>query len=251
VCDIIMPVIMSHEFVNIAAPIRLRFAVVSGTWAEWEESDEVEHAWEFTQGPMDANVTLDAWEVRKEFLGLRHDQRDALRSFLLKTGAFCWLNPYRPIADSELWQFQAAIRRQLLKPTVSENRTKTATEFEAVIHNRIQVHLMSINVGLEDGTLVGEAEALNTFDAILSTIFIDRLRKLRYEVCERPDCAAIYELTSRHERKYCSYDCAHLMTVRRSRKGRRKKNQNKKKILKRRSPADASIQGEFRGPPKQ
>lgn len=67
-----------------------------------------------------------------------------------------------------------------------------------------------------DGTLVGEAEAHNTFDAILSTIFIDRLKQLRL-VCERPDCAAIYELTSRHKRKFCSYDCAHLMAVRRSR----------------------------------
>src|SRR5271155_325191 len=177
----IMQVIMSHEFVNIAVPVRLRFAVVSGTWTEWEESDEVEHAWEFTQGPMSANVILDAWEVRKEFLGLRHDQRDALRNFLLKTGAFCWLQ-YRPITESELWQFQAAIRHQLLKPTVSQNKTKTAKEFEGVIYNRIQVHLVNVDVGLEDGTLVGEAEALNTFDAILSTIFIDRLRKLRYKV---------------------------------------------------------------------
>jgi hypothetical protein len=221
-----MAQIMSHEFVYITAPIRLRFSVVSGAWAEWEESEDLDYGWEFTPGSTGANVVLDSWEVRDEFLGLRHDQRDALRNFLRKTGAFCWLNQYRPIAESELWQFQAAIRQQLLKPTVSENRTKLATEFEVAIHNRIQAHLMNINVGLEDGTLVGEAEALNTFDAILSTIFIDGLRNLHFKVCARPDCATIYELTSRHKRKFCSYDCAHLMTVRRSRKGKKKKKKN-------------------------
>jgi hypothetical protein len=188
---------------------------------------------------------LDAWEVRDEFLGLRHDQRDALRNFLRKTGAFCWLNQYRPITESELWQFQAAIRQQLLKPTVSENRTKLAAEFEVAIHNRIQVHLMNINVGLEDGTLVGEAEALNTFDAILSSIFIDGLRNLHFKVCARPDCATIYELTSRHKRKFCSYDCAHLMTVRRSRK-RKKKRRKTTQIFSR--PPNAR---ECRGPRKR
>ena len=85
-----------------------------------------------------------------------------------------------------------------------------------------------LKTGGESGTLVGEAEALNTFDAILSTIFIDRLRKLRFKVCARPDCATIYELTSRHKRKFCSYDCAHLMTVRRSRKGKKQKKKKKK-----------------------
>lgn len=242
---------MSHDFVNIMTPIRLRFLVVSGTWTEWEESDDLGYGWEFTPASMSNSVglqpagdsddvdyapestparmsdpvELDPWEVREEFLELRHDDRDALRTFLHKTGAFCWINTqgYRPLAETELWQFQAAIRQQLLKPTVAENRIKRATEFEAVIHNRIQVHVMNINVGIEDGILVGEAEALNTFDAILSTIFIGRLRKLRFKVCARPDCATIYELTSRHKRKFCSYDCAHLMTVRRSRKGKKKK----------------------------
>jgi hypothetical protein len=231
---------MSHEFANVAVPIRLRFAVVSGTWVEWDDLDDQDYGWEFTPTPTEEAVLPDAWEVRKEFSELRHD-RDALRNFLRKTGAFCWINQYRPITESELWQFQAAIRQELVNPTVSETRTKSATDglplnptderamweasrkawsamtFEKVIHNRIQAHLMNINVGFEDGTIVGETEALNTFDAILSTIFIDRLRKLRFKVCERPDCAAIYKLTSQHERKFCSHECGHLMAVRRSR----------------------------------
>jgi hypothetical protein len=250
----IMSIIMSRKPDNITAPVRLRFAVLSGAWDEWEESDEMGCAWEFTPTPTEEAVLLDAWEVRKEFSELRHD-RDALQNFLRKTGAFCWIDQYRPITESELWKFQAAIRQQLLNPTVSENRIKLATDgilpfdptderameeasrkawsamtFEWVIHNRIQAHVMNINIGFEDGTLVGEAEARNTFDAILSTIFIDRLKKLRFKVCKRPDCAAIYELTSRHKRQFCSYECAHLMAVRRSRT-RSDANHNKKKTL--------------------
>jgi hypothetical protein len=245
---------MSHALLNVAIPIRLRLTVVSGTWRESEESeylglgygweftpastselfklepsedpDNGGHAGEFMPAPITDSVELDPWEIRKEFLALPHDDRDALRNFLHKTGAFCWIN-YRPLEESELWQFQAAIRQQILRRTVSEHRTKTATELEASIHNRIQAHVMKTDVGLEDGTVVGEVEAPNTFDAMLSTIFIDRLRKLRFKVCARPDCAAIYELTSRHKRKYCSYDCAHVMTVRQSRKGTKKKKKKK------------------------
>lgn len=248
-----MSVIMSQRFDNITVPLRLIFAVVSGSWEE-READELGYAWEFTPTPTEARVELDARGVRKEFSELRHD-RDALRNFLRKTGAFCWINEYRPITESELWQFQAAIREQLLNPTVSENRIKLATDgilpfdptdkrameeasrkawsamtFEWVIHNRIQARVMNINIGLEDGTLVGEAEAHNTFDAMLSSIFIDRLKKLRFKVCKRPDCAAIYELSSRHKRKFCSYECAHLMAVRRSRT-RSDANHDKKKAL--------------------
>jgi hypothetical protein len=214
---------MSHMIINVATPIRPIFAVVSGTWVEREDLDDHEHGWQFSpKRTTNELAELNPWEVRDKFLRLRHDDRDALRTFLWTTGSFCWLD-HRPIAESELWQFQAVIREQLLNPRVSENRTRRATELENIIHNRIQRHVLNINVGFEDGSLVGEAEAINTFDAILSTIFLDRLKNLRFKVCQRPDCAAIYELTSRHNRKFCSYDCAHLMTVRRSRTGKKRR----------------------------
>jgi hypothetical protein len=238
---------MSRKPENITAPVRLKFAVTPGAWDEWEESDELGCAWEFTPTPTEEAVLLDAWGVRKEFSELRHD-RDVLQNFLQKTGAFCWIDEYRPITESELWQFQAAIRQQLLNPTVSDDRTKLATggilpfdptdkramkeasrkawspvTFEWVIHNRIQAYVMNMIVGFVGGALVGEVEARNTFDAIISTIFIDRLKKLSFKVCKRPDCAAIYELTSRHKRKFCSYECAHLMAIRRSRTGKKRR----------------------------
>ena len=243
----IKPQIMSHQIINIAIPIRLRFAVRPGTWEEWEGSDDLSYGWEFIPSsngdsvesepedvghaslmPVVEPAVPDPWTVRNEFIELAHDDRDGLRNFLHKTGAFCWIE-YRPISESEFWEFQAAIRQQMLRPTVSQNRTQLATKFELSIHNRIQVHVMKMNVGLDDGTLLGEVEALNTFDAILSTIFIDRLRNLRFKVCARPDCASIYELTSQHKRKYCSYDCAHLMSVRQSRKVLKRKMEKSKK----------------------
>lgn len=222
-----------------------------------EESDGGGPRSEFIPESTDEKVELDAWEIRNEFLELQHDDREALRKFLGKTGAFGWLNEYRGLKESELWKFQAAIRRQLLRPTVSKNETKFATDFEGVIHNRIQSYVMNAYVGLVDGKVIAEAEAANTFDAIVSTIFIDRLRKLRFKVCQRPDCAAIYKLTSRHTRKFCSYNCAHVMTVRRSRKAQKKKkgnnkNKNKKQTF-HRSPslAVATSQHENVGPGKR
>lgn len=48
--------------------------------------------------------------------------------------------------------------------------------------------------------------------AILDTITIDLLRKVKYRLCKREDCKAPFKLKSR--KLYCCWDCAHIEAVR-------------------------------------
>jgi hypothetical protein len=57
----------------------------------------------------------------------------------------------------------------------------------------------------------------STLEAILATIYLDRLNGRDYALCGLKDCGKIYEVTSKHAREYCSQACAHKASVRRRR----------------------------------
>jgi hypothetical protein len=54
-------------------------------------------------------------------------------------------------------------------------------------------------------------------DAILATIYIDKLRGIKTEVCALTECEQIFEVKSNHGQKYCCNYHAHLASVRRNR----------------------------------
>jgi hypothetical protein len=55
-------------------------------------------------------------------------------------------------------------------------------------------------------------------DSILASIFVDTvLCGIQFELCSFPDCPNVYEVTSNHQRDYCSHACAHKASMRRRR----------------------------------
>jgi hypothetical protein len=78
-------------------------------------------------------------------------------------------------------------------------------------------------------------ETKDVLATIVATIQIDHLRGAKFGICARADCPRFFEITSRHIRKYCSYDCAHLETVRRSRqKAARKQGSGRRRAVSKR-----------------
>jgi hypothetical protein len=76
------------------------------------------------------------------------------------------------------------------------------------------------------------AAVIKTYDvlgALLATVYVDHLRDARFGFCARKDCRKLFERTSKHKRKYCDYDCAHLEAVRRGRLKAKKKRPAKKR----------------------
>jgi hypothetical protein len=67
--------------------------------------------------------------------------------------------------------------------------------------------------------------------AIDTTITIDFLRGVRFSVCQRPDCNGekYFACSSGHLRKYCSWYCGHIESVRRGREAQRFKTRKKKR----------------------
>jgi hypothetical protein len=60
--------------------------------------------------------------------------------------------------------------------------------------------------------------ASNCQDAIRTTITLDLLRKVKFRICARPDCASPFPVENRHRRKYCRQYCAHIESIRKQRR---------------------------------
>jgi hypothetical protein len=81
--------------------------------------------------------------------------------------------------------------------------------------------------------LFAEIHVRSTLQAILATNYVDSLSGVNYGLCARPSCNKTFEVTSKHEREYCSQACAHKASVARRRE----------KEVKTRNAANASAAG--------
>jgi hypothetical protein len=80
---------------------------------------------------------------------------------------------------------------------------------------------LPIKLEYRNGIPAGQIVCQNgVFGAIAASVQLDVLRGYNFKTCA--SCGASFRLESKHERIYCSYECAHLEAVRRSRS--RKKN---------------------------
>lgn len=78
---------------------------------------------------------------------------------------------------------------------------------------------LRICVTWEDRTApIGVVEARGSVQAMIASIQLDLLRGATFRHCAREDCkSAPFTVETRHNRIYCTPDCAHLVAVRNSR----------------------------------
>lgn len=65
--------------------------------------------------------------------------------------------------------------------------------------------------------LIAEVTAATALDAILATVYVDKLRGLDLQVCALKECNKTFERSTDHRKIYCSQTHAHLASVRRKR----------------------------------
>jgi hypothetical protein len=168
---------------------------------------------------------IDPWQLRHDFLHLKPSS-EALLSFLNYYGKWSriaypryisWLF-YDPricegnaddsvpglVFESEIRAEQSAIRNAL-KGIPSDWLAKSSLSFGSQSKFPHYVHT--------DGTCL---------DAIRTSISIDFLRRVPFRICKRPDCGEPFA-ADRKGKEYCSQYCAHLVSVRKTRKELRKK----------------------------
>ena len=77
---------------------------------------------------------------------------------------------------------------------------------------------MTVELFVLDGKLVAECYEEIGARACFAELCFEKLQGTTFGWCARADCGQFFQHTSRHARKYCSPECAHLVAVRNSRK---------------------------------
>lgn len=226
-------------------PIRLRFLRIPAAWElrtlEGRTGGEpAQFAFSQTQddGSLDAFPVseLDAWKCRDQFFDMREGDNDALLKFLAKVGVWLQMEGemldhsskaviehYRgghpvPIDIRGLWKFREKLRDALVNK-------KSFRETYAPLLSRPETGLQLVqesggefNLRLEiTNVATGVVTLTDAYHALLATVFFDVARGVRFKTCERVDCGKPFPLESKHKRKFCSWYCAHITTVRRNR----------------------------------
>jgi hypothetical protein len=86
---------------------------------------------------------------------------------------------------------------------------------------------LPIKLEWREGKPVGTMILRTVIDAVVASIQIDKLLGAEFRYCARPDCKKPFQIESRHQRIYCSTDCAHYMAVKNSR-ARAAKNEDRR-----------------------
>jgi hypothetical protein len=168
-------------------------------------------------------AAMDPWKLRERFLNLKHSDDQLLR-FLNDIGT--WDNSLGPFRPENIWSWQNAIKHMLLQP----NR-----KWQGIVAQYLNPYVgfqgvaayLDCEFTLSDEAFWLQLIPLGCLGALIGTVLLDRSERARFRVCARDDCRQLYRLQSRHKRKYCSYDCAHIESVRSDRK--RKKGQPHRK----------------------
>lgn len=200
---------------------------------------------------------LDGWELRNRFFRLKFDKRNepSVLEFLddvgvwnavldnqassvsagkrLMAGAFgsrYFSGRALSVLLADLQAEQDFWRELLTKhdaltarfgppPSSSASPAKRTTfAVETYFSNELHLHFE-----WRRGAPRGVIETITGREMLIATIHLDLLRGGKFQVCKRRDCAIPFSVKSKHKRKYCSWDCGHIESVRRARKREKKR----------------------------
>jgi len=161
--------------------------------------------------------SVDVFELRDEFFEIRSPQQ-GLRFFKeygifgeehRNTFAFVW-----GLSFADLLQWQGLLRDCWLNEpkdwealTGRYSRLWQATDI-------LQMPEFSIDL---EPHLQFMLRCEGVREAIIAAIYLEKLANVKSSMCHRLDCGVVFNHESRHQRKYCTPDCAHLEAVRMSR----------------------------------
>jgi hypothetical protein len=137
----------------------------------------------------------DAWVMRRDFLRVKTGQ--SFEGFLNKWGRWKQIGHY--VEEEELVELQKRVREALTSPP---------DKWLSSAYARIKG---SGTAGIPFTMLTDEC-----YTAICTTTTFDLMRKLKFKRCSLSGCGAPYEVKS--NKTFCSQACAHLYSVRKSRK---------------------------------
>jgi len=168
----------------------------------------------------------DAWEKRNEFFRLTEGDNESLLNFLNSVGVWnrpgpeddgsCEDDPYeftqegcRFVVEEQPWRYSEDfwhMREHARLALSSKARLDVLGQFELptrLVLKRTGSYFLICTVAF--------------LDALFATIVLDHAEGAKVMRCARPDCGIVFTANNQHKRKYCTWDCAHLVAVRKSR----------------------------------
>jgi len=193
-------------------PIRFEFISSPAAW----ELGSIENGGElsFKENFAGPYQRLNVWGIRQEFLSLPRDKWQLL-TFLDKTGIW-HQHESGTVRVADFWRWQEVFQRMVVNAAEGygwEDGFDVVGTDRRLSFPDLKVYPLALG-----SSEFVQAIVMNTFDAIVASIHLDVIRGLKYRRCERDDCPdKIFEVTSGHERMYCSQRCAHVVDQRRRR----------------------------------
>lgn len=174
---------------------------------------------------------IDPWQLRHDFLHLKPSS-ETLLEFLNYYGKWSGITSPRIVN----WAFYDPRTREgnadVLIPSLafeSEIREEQTAIRNALKGNPADwLAKSSLNFGSQSKFPHYVHTDYTCRDAIHTSISIDYLRRVPFRICKRPDCGEPFA-ADRKGKQYCSQYCAHLVSVRRTRKERKKQAATERK----------------------
>jgi hypothetical protein len=177
-------------------------------------------------------TTFDPWEKRAEFFRLKKGDTDALLTFLRSVGLFerpRFADDDSPVGKTFMSAQDGSLHEAPVVSKISEKHiwgvrrliegSLNALEGHSGKHDDFQVRFERS----KDGKWRLILTTATFLDALLLTLSVDELQGAKVRKCARADCGVSFSITGGHKRKYCTWYCGHIESVRRSRRKMQKR----------------------------
>jgi hypothetical protein len=164
-------------------------------------------------------IYVDAWEARSQFFAIQTNED--LVQFLNSVGKFL------PLVDesdiSHYWRWQRVAKAMLrFGPKRWKERFPNEKMVLPIEASSFPAPIMNFATFAREGDHVVTEMVINgTFAGIAASIYIDRLRGIRFGTCARKDCEQPFPIESKRRKIYCKWYCGHLVSMRKTRRKKR------------------------------
>jgi hypothetical protein len=121
------------------------------------------------------------------------------------------------VSVDAMWAFRKSLRESLQNRKKFIETRAPARRLQTGLEALLPVDKFDLSFELEKNP-EGVVTVTDARHMLLTTVYVDVIRGLRFKYCQRSDCGAPFAVTSEHERKFCTQYCGHLESIRKKRR---------------------------------
>lgn len=210
-----LPVILEYR----EMPGSMRLVPPAREYRRWGPSPQYEFIYDRSGQLMEASE-FDPWKLRDLFLSFSPGEWEG---FILLAGRFGGIRQN----EANFAKWQALIREAVVQPVREWKKLESRFGKGKV---RGLFRPLHIQFEWDSDAPIARVVLVESLEAIIASIQFDKLQGAEFRHCARGDCEAPpFRLGSRSEKIYCSYECAHLVYMRKKREAEKKRQEKRLK----------------------